>query len=386
MKKFIKSLALLTVAGAMAALTACAELEAVTPAGQEGLVIPPPLTEAATYDYPTCDIVPQSFVTFSGIVTEISPYYSFTGEDVVQVDGMKYVLLENGDEIKMFVVDLTTAVLLDNELELGMELTAYYEHSQVMIMIWPPQHRAVALVQAGEYHSMLDRFTKNGENFVSSTRLHTLAITADTQIQFQCGMAFEGELYELENRKLFVEFAEEGREITPVRITVLFEVAMHPVHFFTEEELAEIDFDFGCCDTGIAGGPLLLCPAEVEEMWNNMLDPETVTITVEGELIDAPTPFVNAAAGTIMLPLAPIAEALGYTVVVEGNEVIIAPGTMVTAGVNSFARGREMARQLSAAPEMHDGTLFVPWEFFHEILTSTAFVDYGQIYVVNLAW
>jgi len=382
MKKLFKPLALLGMAGAMAALTACAQLEA-NPSGQWEAMTLPGIIEPG--DVATCEIPAPNFLTFSGTITEIQPYYTFTESGAEQVEGMKFIVVENDDDIIMFRIDLTTAVLLDGELYEGMQITGYYEESPAMIMIFPPQHRAVALVQAGQYNRLLDRFD---ENLVSFSGVHTLNITADTPIVFQDGQVFEGGLYELANRKLFVQFYEEGREITPAKVTILFELAVHPMHYFTEEELAELNLEpgdiiGGGADSGF-GGPLLLCPEDVALMWNNMLSPEGATITVEGEVIDAPAPFVNAAAGTIMLPLAPIAEALGYTVVVEGNEVIIAPGTIVTEGVNSFFRGREMARELSAAPEMHDGVLFVPWEFFHEILNSAAFVDNGHIYVVSI--
>jgi len=139
-------------------------------------------------------------------------------------------------------------------------------------------------------------------------------------------------------------------------------------------------------DIGIESGPALLSPEDIEAFWASMFDPETVQIIVDGEAIEAPTPFVDSEAGTIMLPLVAIAEALGYMVVDEGHEVIVSPGTMVTEGVNSFARGREMARELTAAPAIHDGAMFVPWEFFHEILSYTAFVEDGNIVLVEVDW
>ena len=137
---------------------------------------------------------------------------------------------------------------------------------------------------------------------------------------------------------------------------------------------------------GIESGPALLSPEDIEAFWASMFDPETVQIIVEGAAIEAPKPFIDSEAGTIMLPLVAIAEALGYTVADEGTEVIIGPGTMVTEGVNSYSRGREMARELAAAPVIRDGAMFVPWEFFHEILSHTAFVEDGNIVLVEVDW
>jgi len=143
-------------------------------------------------------------------------------------------------------------------------------------------------------------------------------------------------------------------------------------------------------DTGgalaIPGGPALLSPEEIDAFWASMFDPETVQIIINDEVIEAPTPFADSQDGTVMLPLISIAEALGYTVIDEGEEVIIAPGTIVTAGVNSYYRGREMARELTSAPVMHEGVMFVPWEFFGEILSSVAYIEDGNIMFAPVEW
>jgi len=129
-------------------------------------------------------------------------------------------------------------------------------------------------------------------------------------------------------------------------------------------------------------GPALLSPEDIDALWSSMFDPETVQIIVKGEVIDAPTPFTCSTAGTIFLPIVAISEALGYLVEDNGSEVIIAPGSIVTEGVNNYFRGREAPMELASAPVMHDETLFVPWEFFHEILSSVAYVEDGNIHVV----
>ena len=132
-------------------------------------------------------------------------------------------------------------------------------------------------------------------------------------------------------------------------------------------------------DAGLGGGMLELTPEDLDMLWGNMIDPDTVEVIIDGQNIDTPTPFVDSSAGAIMLPLVSIAEALGYSVVDNGGEVIVGPGSIVTEGVNSFSRGREAARELSTAPVMVDGTMFVPWEFFQEILSHSAFMDEGNI-------
>lgn len=151
---------------------------------------------------------------------------------------------------------------------------------------------------------------------------------------------------------------------------------------YTDDEVATFDNpNDALADLGISTGPALLTPDDLALMWSNMLNAEDTRVYVNGDVIDAATPFADAEAGTIMLPLVEIAQALGYTAVQEGDEVIIAPGTVVVAGVNSFARGREASVELTAAPVIIDGVLFVPWEFFHEILDAGAFTEYGNVHV-----
>jgi len=338
----------------------------------------------AEIDYDTTGQVFPSppFMHFKGRITEIDPPYNYMGDESEIVYGQfRFVLLEcdeTGDMIR-FMVDLTTAVL--TELEEGKTVVGWFDSSEYVFMIWPPQHRAVAITaESFTHHTILDRFD---ENFASTDGVNTLEIADATEIVFQDGTLFDGELYELAGRKLLVEFYEEGRVIAPSKITVLFEVAIHPIHNLSDEELAEMDlFPNYSFDIGISSGPALLSPEDIEAFWASMFDPATVQIIVNDEVIEAATPFTDSAAGAIMLPVAAIAEALGYTVIDNGDEVIIAPGSILTAGENSYFRGREMPRQLTAAPVMVDDVMFVPWEFFHEILSGVAYVEDGNIHVV----
>jgi len=142
-------------------------------------------------------------------------------------------------------------------------------------------------------------------------------------------------------------------------------------------------------EAGIDSGPLLITPEDMAIMWDNMFDPDTVQIIVNGETINnAPTPFIDREIGVVMLPLVAIAESLGYITVVDNAgdvmEVVVGPGTMVTEGVNSYARGREMARELLAAPVVVNDVMFVPEDFFYHILGSAAFIVDGNIIVNDI--
>jgi len=335
-------------------------------------------------DFDTADqnFLPPSFMHFKGNVTEITPFYDFVDGESLLVEDMSFILLEceETNEMTMFLVDLNTAMLVDTELTQGMVLVGWFDSSLPVPMIWPPQHRAVAIVAPLNHHAILDRFD---ENFASTDGVNTLEITDVTEIVFQDGTPFEGELRELIGRKLLVEFYEEGRIIAPAKITILFEVAVHPIHILSDEELAEIElFPTDPPDTPISGGPALLSPEDINLLWANMFDPATVQIVVKGEVIEAAAPFTDSTAGAVMLPVVAVAEALGYTVIDNGDEVIIAPGSILTAGENTYFRGREMPRALTTAPVIVDGVMFVPWEFFHEILSGAAYVEDGNVHVV----
>jgi len=134
----------------------------------------------------------------------------------------------------------------------------------------------------------------------------------------------------------------------------------------------------------ITGGPFELSEEDRIQMLESMFNPETVQIIVNGEIIDAPKPILDYEAYAVMLPLVPIAEALGYTVVDNGSEVVIGPGTMVTEGLNSYARAREAPITLDAAPVIHDGVMFVPSIFFQEILSAVAYFADGNVLVDDI--
>jgi len=116
-------------------------------------------------------------------------------------------------------------------------------------------------------------------------------------------------------------------------------------------------------------------------MWDNMLNPETVQIFVDGETIDAPTPFVNREDGFVMVPVAAIAEALGYDVFGEGDEIMIGRGITFTIGEDYYFYGRMAATPLGAAPVLLDDVVFVPLHFFGHIIPVDAYMMDGDIFI-----
>jgi hypothetical protein len=326
------------------------------------------------------------FGSVTGTIVEITseqvhPDFDETVERVkiTDADGMNTVLM----------VDFATAVLLDEGLAVGKEITGYFENLPFMIMIYPPQHTAIAIIEP--FTATIDRFQLTDffseNNLINSANDSVLVLDENVEIVFQDGTPFEGEIYELAGRKLVAYYTLVRRSlpsrIDPHKIVILFERAVHPIHHFTPEELDGFDFfdgDDSFFDSD-ASMMLQLTPEELAGFWTSLIDPETVQIVVDDVVIDAPTPFVNLETGSIMLPVAAIAEAMGVNVVGEGADVVIGAGMLFTVGVDSYFIGRMAPIELGTAPELVDGILFVPELFFQVMLQSDVYLMDGDVWV-----
>jgi len=125
-------------------------------------------------------------------------------------------------------------------------------------------------------------------------------------------------------------------------------------------------------------GGLLLTPEELDEMWDGMFDPDTVQIVVNDAVIEAPRPFINREYGFVMVPVAPIAEALGYVVDGEGFDTVLAiygdvgRAIAFVENMDAYLIGRSETVSLGAPPMLVDGFLFVPMQFFGQVSEAGA--------------
>ena len=382
-----KLLAALTISG-MVALSACATSPAAQPQADDqtnpATLLATEIAEEETEVEDFCyiglsdEVIRTSFASLSGLITE-----------KYEIDDDTYAILIETEEGGMttFIVDHLTAQLFDGDLETGMSITGFFDTNLPTPMIYPPQHHARVIISDSPYAVYVDSF---GEGFNAKSNPKQFEARPETGIVFQDGTEFTGELSEIYNRTMAVFFIEEnivpGEAIPAAKIVVLFERAVAPIHYLSEEELAMIDFgtDEVVEDVADWGGGLQLSPEDLEMIWSSMFDPETVQIYVNGEAIEAATPFINRENGGIMLPVGAIAEALGYTVVGEGADIIVGQGITFTVGEDSYFRGRMAPMQLGAAPELVDDTLFVPMGFFDQILSAGAYISDGNIYVVTI--
>ncbi|MCL2670896.1 MAG: copper amine oxidase N-terminal domain-containing protein [Clostridiales bacterium] len=349
MKELLRITALIGMA-AILAFTACA---APTTRTEEDVakpgIVANPMNKGEDETDKDADNIP-AFMHFGGTIVEIHPF----------ADDQYYVLVAGDADADgytpqvNFLVDANTVLLLNGEPEAGMAVIGFYDSSLPAPMIYPPQYTAVALVDGDVNGVTIDRFD---EQFLSGDGSLLLHVSEETEIVFQDGTAFTGEPSELAGRALVVLYDIVTKSMpgqtTPVKIVVLYERAIPPIHYLTEEELA-------------------------------MLDLTITQVIVDGIAVDMPAPFIHEETGFVMVPVANIAEALGFAVYGEGEELMIGHGTTFTIGVDNYFYNRMASVQLGAAPELHDGVIFVPLSFFGDVFPAETYMEGGILFINSL--
>ncbi|MCL2397638.1 MAG: copper amine oxidase N-terminal domain-containing protein [Defluviitaleaceae bacterium] len=376
MKKYLK---LITIASIAALLAAC---NAATPPETAPPLYAPGALDSSDNDvteYTLTQTHMPEFSVFKGTITEITPLY---GE--LRPDGEFIVLAEGNSEKMRFIIDQDTLVAPSTELEVGMKVAGVYETIfQYLSSSFPPLVPALALLT--DYRQvMANRFD---ENFLNIAGDMFINISDYTEIIFQDGTPFDGDHNELIGRALVVTYTYvleslPGRT-TADKIIVLFERAVPPIHYFTEEELAALDTSGVIQPDFSWDGGLLIDPEDLDIMWDNMLDPETVQIIINGETIDAPTPFVNRDAGFVMVPVAYIAEILGYQTYLVDNETLMIGRSTIAAGIDNYHYNRMAPVELGTAPEIHDNTFFVPLHFFGHVFPAVGYMQDGNVIITD---
>jgi len=365
MKNFIKMMLFIAIVGAIT-LTACASTAATA--------TEVPLTTDIDIEEEVQGVSFQwasDFPSFNGTIIDIQPYYHDTSETPIAIDRDFFVVVED-ENMDMyprvsFLVDHESVVLEEN-LEIGMEIAVIFDINKSLMVVSDGilNARALALGNTG---LTIDRFNQSDifqlpdtrGGFLGSDSNLFIHINAETEIIFQDGTPFDGDLIELENRIFaftaeYVMWSYPG-QTSPDKIVILFEQAEHPLLELTQEDL--------------------------DLMWDNMFDPETVQVFVNSEAIDMPTPFINREDGFVMVPVAYIAEALGYPVVGEGEALIVGHGTTFTIGVDEYFFARMAPIQLGAAPQLHDDNIFVPLHFFGHVFPEGSYVADGHIFITS---
>ena len=109
-------------------------------------------------------------------------------------------------------------------------------------------------------------------------------------------------------------------------------------------------------------------------------------IMVNGEIIDAPIPYVYGGnPDIVMVPLRAIAESLGYTVlweIIDGkNTIILGYGIQMWIGADYYRVGQVTQVQLYPAPELVNSRTFLSLDFFEHVLGYDAYIHNGTVIV-----
>lgn len=128
--------------------------------------------------------------------------------------------LRTGNGIVNFLIDANTLVIDNRRLRSGMRVTAFYDSSLPVPLIFPPQYRAQMIAVPGRNEQvMLSHFDRN---LVSADRSLQLNIAGSTSVSTANGQSFR---CNLRDRTLLVYYSATTRSIpaqtTPSRIVVL---------------------------------------------------------------------------------------------------------------------------------------------------------------------
>ncbi len=292
------------------------------------------------------------FNSFTGIVKEINSYVNTDG---TISDEKTFVLTEDGEgRLTNFLVNKDTFWATDKTLDVGSQVTGFYDATRPVIMIYPPQYVAeVMVVDLPQGQSIkTDRFD---ENLVSSDNWLKLNVSDETKIILEDGKAFTGEL---KNRKLVVYYDVTTRSIpaqtTPSKIVVLFEEAVPPLHQLTDEE---------------------------KQDWADTV--ASMSLVVNGKTIKAPAPYAKED-GAVMVPIRAVGEALGFQVTWDNAEksVTLNKSISFTLFKDYYIYFKTAPILLGTAPDTHGGSTYVPLTFFTQVARmDEAFIKDGQIIV-----
>jgi len=174
----------------------------------------------------------------------------------------------------------------------------------------------------------------------------------------------------LENRNMRVIFIEDEDNVA-VSIMILFETAVH------------LPADVGDY-VGITTLPGEVEWDEEDDVYDFNLNGE---IVVNGEILEgAPLPFVNPDHSNIaMVPLRAVAQALGYDVSWNRELQSVQMGVAIHVWIGRAEAyfGRMAPIALGAEPVNVDGVVFVPHDFFRNVLGRVVYIFEGQIVIAD---
>lgn len=331
-----------------------AEAAEVSDIAEDDDVIDSDLDEAEPMPIQTKPVIPfaqqePEYAFIDGKIDEVNDYRIPIGDNLIKSRRVITVVSGEGkDESKwIFTVETSTYFITGNRnaLKTGANVRVFYNIKAPATLIYPPQLNAdfIAVDLAEDKFVAIDRFD---DKFTDSKNMLKLNIPEDfnekgsTVIIYENGDKFEGEPEELINRKLVAVYSVSTRSIpaqtTPEKIIVMYEKAVAPIYYFTDEE---------------------------KELINKSL--ENAAITVNGKTIEAPGVFMTVD-GIVMVPVRALADALELTVewFDDTKTVQVGKSLSFSIGEDCYSYNRMAPVKLGAAPVIKDGKTFVPIDFF----------------------
>lgn len=161
----------------------------------------------------------QKFAAFSGIVTRIEDFYP--GQNDESAGCYKLMSLESKDKGPVNFVISPGAYFVDHEvIEVGDEVTGFYDANAPAILIYPPQYPAIVIAKDTQYQNVMVDYFNN--QLISSDGNLKLNIAPSTEVVLTNDQPFN--IYP-GNRNLIVVYGPTTMSIpaqtTPYKIIVL---------------------------------------------------------------------------------------------------------------------------------------------------------------------
>lgn len=365
MKKKTKKTLLSTLSVAVFSLSAASVISA-----NETTLVPPSQQDAIQVDSELMQENLAEFNSIIGTIQEIAPY----GLE----QEMQLITVESADgSINRFVVSDETYLM--DELAVGDEINAFYDANLPVIMIYPPQYSAKVIALAKDDRSIkVDRFD---QELISADGMLKLFISDETKIIQQDGTPYDGEL---SDQRLVVSYDIATFSIpaqtTPNQIIVLDDQGQSDS--VESDELNE-STSSSSDEKGVEESnepdmneDMIEIPADSEsEEASVVVDLENIegkSILVNHQHIDAPSAYVDEQ-GVVMVPLRAIAEALGYEVSWNAEQMQASLGITMSLkiGEDSYIFARMAPIELGTAPALVNGHTYVPLSFFSEVVKAS---------------
>jgi len=302
---------------------------------------------------PTVPVLPQNepeYACAEGIITDIKDYI---GTDGNPVDGKQIIRIVKDKSEWDVIVDSNTYYITfgkTNKKALSADDTirVFYNIKAPALMIYPPRLNAefISVGLDAAQAVTIGRFDANvtGSNqltFTDAKNTLKLIPSVNTEVVYEDGKTFDGELQDLINRKLVVIYSIATHSIpaqtTPEKVIIMYEKVVAPIYILTDEE---------------------------KEMISAAL--ADTTILINGIEIESSGAFMTKE-GIIMVPVRAVAEAIGLTVewFADTQTVQVGKSLSFSIGKDAYAYNRMAPMSLGTAPILKDGKTYVPIAFFY---------------------